>query len=118
MAAHIPEDYIESLALRLDIYKKIAAVQNEEDSSDLLDELIDRFGEPPAAVGGLIDVALVNRAAALGIREINQRNEQLLFYFEHIDPTLAVTGRFGPQGAGAVQRRSQTLSLGPAAGKG
>jgi len=92
VAAHIPEDYIESLALRLDIYKKIAAVQNEEDSSDLLDELIDRFGEPPAAVGGLIDVALVrNRAAALGIREINQRNEQLLFYFEHIDPTLAVT---------------------------
>ena len=37
-------------------------------------------------------MALVrNRAAALGIREINQRNEQLLFYFEHIDPTLAVT---------------------------
>ncbi|PWM23201.1 MAG: transcription-repair coupling factor [Oscillospiraceae bacterium] len=91
VAAHIPEDYIDSLALRLDIYKKIAAVQNESDASDLLDELIDRFGEPPAAVGGLIDVALLrNRAAALGIREINQRNDQLLFFFEHIDPELAI----------------------------
>jgi transcription-repair coupling factor (superfamily II helicase) len=88
--AHIPEDYIESLAQRLDIYKKIAAVENEEQAADVLDELIDRFGEPPAAVGGLVDVALVrNRAAALGIREISQRGDQMLFYLDHADPLLA-----------------------------
>ena len=92
VAAHIPEDYIESLALRLDVYKKIAAVANELDASDVMDELIDRFGEPPKTVSGLIDVALVrNRAAALGIKEISQRNGQMLFFFEHIDPVLAAT---------------------------
>ena len=90
--AHIPEDYIESLQQRLDVYKKIAAVENEEQAADVLDELIDRFGEPPRTVGGLIDVALVrNRAAALGIREISQRNGQMLFYFEHTDPMFAAS---------------------------
>lgn len=92
VAAHIPEDYIESLALRLDVYKKIAAITNETESTDVLDELIDRFGDPPKTVEGLVDVALVrNRAAALGIREISQRNGQMLFYFDHIDPVIAAT---------------------------
>jgi transcription-repair coupling factor (superfamily II helicase) len=45
--AHIPEDYIESLAQRLDNYKKIAAVTNYEEARAVLDELIDRFAEPP-----------------------------------------------------------------------
>jgi transcription-repair coupling factor (superfamily II helicase) len=88
--AHIPEEYIESLAQRLDIYKKIAAVSSRAEADDLVDELIDRFGEPPATVSGLLDVALVrNRAAAIGIREISQRNGQILLFFEHIDPAVA-----------------------------
>ncbi len=92
VAAHIPEQYIDSLALRLDVYKKIAAVTNEEDARDVLDELIDRFGDPPKTVAGLIDVALVrNRAASIGIKEISQRNGQMLFFFERIDPALAAT---------------------------
>jgi len=90
--AHIPEDYIPSLPQRLDVYKKIAAVENEEQAADVIDELCDRFGEPPRTVGGLLDVALVrNRAARLGIREISQRNGQLLFFFERGDPALAAS---------------------------
>ena len=92
VAAHIPENYIDSLALRLDVYKKIAAVTSQEDARDVIDELIDRFGDPPKTVAGLIDVALVrNRAASIGIKEISQRNGQMLFFFEHIDPALAAT---------------------------
>lgn len=92
VAAHIPEDYIDSLSLRLDVYKKIAAIASETDAEDVIDELIDRFGDPPKTVSGLIDVALVrNRAAALGVKEISQRNGQMLFYFEHIDPAMAAT---------------------------
>ncbi|KAF5036002.1 Transcription-repair-coupling factor [anaerobic digester metagenome] len=92
VAAHIPEEYIDSLSLRLDVYKKIAAITNEAESTEVLDELIDRFGDPPQTVAGLVDVALVrNRAAALGIREISQRNGQMLFYFEHINPVVAAT---------------------------
>ena len=84
--AHIPEKYIPSLAQRIDIYKKIAAIRTEDDWSDTMDELCDRFGEPPRSVAGLLDVALIrSRAAALGIREIDQRVGSLLFYSDRID---------------------------------
>ena len=92
--AHIPEKYIPSLAQRIDIYKKIAAIRSEEDWSDTMDELCDRFGEPPRSVAGLLDVALIrSRAAALGIREIDQRVGSLLFYSDRIDRSdlLALT---------------------------
>ena len=83
--AHIPEKYIPSLAQRIDIYKKIAAIRSEDDWSDTMDELCDRFGEPPCSVEGLLDVALIrSRAAALGIREIDQRVGSLLFYSDRI----------------------------------
>ena len=90
VGAHIPEDYIENLSQRIDIYKKIAAIQTQEDAMDLLDELIDRFGEPPEAVKGLVDVALVrNTAALMGIREISQRGEAILLYPETMDMVRA-----------------------------
>ncbi len=84
--AHIPEDYIRTTADRLDIYRKIARIRTKEDSQDVLDELIDRFGEPPRAVIGLIDIAFLrNRAIALGIREVSERNKVLLVYFNEFD---------------------------------
>jgi transcription-repair coupling factor (superfamily II helicase) len=84
--AHIPEAYIESLPQRLSIYKRIADIRNEDDASDVLDELIDRFGDPPAGVEGLIKVALLrNMASALGIYEIGQNNNSLLLYVEKVD---------------------------------
>ncbi len=84
--AHIPEEYIESLPQRLSIYKRIADIKNDEDASDVLDELIDRFGEPPQSVEGLITVALLrNTAAKLGIYEIGQSNTSLLLYIEKIE---------------------------------
>ncbi|WP_099204002.1 transcription-repair coupling factor [Scatolibacter rhodanostii] len=84
--AHIPEKYIDSTNLRLDIYRKIANVKNEEDALDVTDELIDRFGEPPASVQGLIDVALLrNTASQLGIDEIKQQGPVLLLYKKKID---------------------------------
>lgn len=90
VGAHIPEDYIESLTARIDIYKKIAAIENDDDASDLIDELIDRFGDPPEAVKGLVDVALVrNTAARIGIAEISQRNDGILLYPEVMDMAKA-----------------------------
>lgn len=79
--AHIPETYIESLSARLDIYRKIARLQTNEDSLELIDELIDRFGDPPRSVQGLITVALLrNKASSMGITEIRCRNDILYFY--------------------------------------
>jgi len=84
--AHIPEKYIESLNQRIDIYRKIMLVNEDSDKSDLIDELIDRYGDPPKAVVGLIEVSLLrNKAAHLGITEISQKNGAMYFYTEYLD---------------------------------
>ena len=83
--AHIPEDYIESLSGRLDVYRKIAGLRNQEDSMDLMDELIDRYGDPPKAIQGLVTVALVrNMASNLSLTEITQRNNAMIFYIKTV----------------------------------
>jgi len=83
--AHIPESYIDSTNLRLDVYRRIADIRSEEDALDVTDELIDRFGEPPAAMKGLIDIALLrNTAAGLHIDEIKQQSGALLIYKKDI----------------------------------
>lgn len=88
--AYIPETYIESAALRIDAYRKIASIVTEEDSRDVTDEFIDRYGDPPKPVIGLINIALVrNSAAALGIKEISQRGEKAIFTMRDIDPAAA-----------------------------
>ncbi|MBQ2274271.1 MAG: transcription-repair coupling factor, partial [Clostridia bacterium] len=81
VSAHIPESYIPALPQRLSIYRRIADIKTEEDASDVIDELCDRFGEPPRAVLGLIDVAQIrNRAAECGITEIGQTGKNILLY--------------------------------------
>ena len=88
--AYIPETYIESSSLRIDAYRKIASIQTEEDSRDVVDEFIDRYGDPPKPVMGLVNIALVrNSAAALGIREITQRGEKAIFYMKSLSPECA-----------------------------
>lgn len=83
--AHIPENYISSLNQRLEIYKRIMTITADEDKSDLIDELIDRYGDPPKAVIGLIEVSLLrNKAAHLGITEISQKNGQMYFYTQYL----------------------------------
>ncbi len=86
MNAHIPEDYISSTSQRLEVYRKIADIRDYDDSCDVIDELIDRFGEPPAAVQGLIDIALLrSTAASLYITEVKQQGQSILLYLDRID---------------------------------
>lgn len=86
IGAHIPENYIDNLTQRIDIYKKIASIQTEEDAMDVTDELIDRFGDVPDAVKGLVDVALIrNIAARNSIVEISQKNDTMVFYPTQLD---------------------------------
>ena len=90
IGAHIPESYIDDLSQRIDIYKHIAAIGSQEDALDVVDELIDRYGEPPAAVKGLIDVALLRGTAArLGISEIVQREDSIVLFPEKLDMDAA-----------------------------
>ena len=90
ISAHIPENYIESLSARLGIYKRIADIENQDDVSDVIDELCDRFGEPPSAVMGLIDIALLrNRAAAAGIHEITGGVNTVILHTTALNPETA-----------------------------
>ncbi len=85
--AHIPETYIDSVKNRISMYKRIAEIQTGEDALDVMDEFIDRFGEPPASVKGLIDVALLrSNAAKLGIYEIKQQNGMILAFVNDLKP--------------------------------
>ncbi|MBQ6152965.1 MAG: transcription-repair coupling factor [Ruminococcus sp.] len=83
--AHIPESYIESLGGRLDAYRRIADIRDADDASDVIDELLDRYGDVPKAVMGLIDIALIRqKAIASGIYEIRQNDKSLLLYIHDI----------------------------------
>lgn len=98
--AHIPESYVESLTLRLDVYRRIADIRSADDSADVKDELRDRFGEIPKSVQGLIDIALIrNKANSKGIYEIRQNENALLLYVKEIkspevaDLLIALNGK-------------------------
>ncbi len=87
VSAHIPESYISSLPARLGIYKRIAAIKSNDDVSDVIDELCDRFGEPPQAVMGLIDIALLrSKAFAAQITEITQKGNNVVLNINSIQP--------------------------------
>lgn len=94
--AHIPESYISNLNRRLEIYRRIADIRTEDDASDVIDELIDRFGDMPESVQGLIDIALIrSKAKKIGIYEIKQQPEHVLFYVKQIntEPVADIIGR-------------------------
>ncbi len=86
VAASIPDSYIPSPEQRMDVYRRIARIRSEEMADDMLDELIDRYGEPPRPVNNLISIALLRAmAAALGITEIAQKQTLLRFLLPEPD---------------------------------
>ena len=114
--AFIPESYISNQAQRIDCYRKIARIQTEEDSLDVIDELIDRYGEPPQSVKGLVDVArLRNMAALSGITEITQAGDVMVFYLSAFDMRriAAVTAVMGKRmRLETIGRARMSVSLG------
>ncbi|MBE6777165.1 MAG: transcription-repair coupling factor [Ruminococcaceae bacterium] len=89
ISAHIPENYISSLPARLGIYKRIASIRTSDDASDVIDELCDRFGEPPNVVLGLIDIALLRSKAFLSeINEITQKGNTVILNINSIKPEV------------------------------
>ena len=80
VAASIPDRYIPSSEQRMDIYRRIAMIRTEEEADDLLDELIDRYGDPPPGVNALIQVAILRGVAGnAGITDILQKQGELRF---------------------------------------
>lgn len=86
LSANLPSAYISDPGQRVDLYRRIALIRSKESRSDLLDELIDRYGEPPAETIALLDIALLRaQASEQGLTEIKQENSRLLFTFSQTD---------------------------------
>ncbi len=78
--AFIPERYIKNEFQKLDVYKRIATIESEEEYDDMFEELMDRFGEPPKAVQNLLAVAnLKAMAHRAWLTEIAQKGDQIRF---------------------------------------
>ena len=80
--SYIPKHYIKDESQRMEMYRKIAVIADEEDVRDVIDELIDRFGEPPKAVLQLIHLAKIRHmASTLNVETIQQKGDTYTFHF-------------------------------------
>ena len=80
VTANVSQDYVARGEERMDLYRRMAAIRSQEDADDLLDEIIDRYGEPPKGVINLIDIALLRaEARKCHIIDIRQKAGEILF---------------------------------------
>ncbi len=80
--AFIPAEYIVNEVQKLDIYKRIASIENVKEKDDMKDELLDRFGTIPESVDNLLRIALIRVAAhKLFMTEVKGKNERIQFTF-------------------------------------
>ncbi len=92
ISANIPESYVSSSPERMDLYRRMAIIEDEEDSEDMIDELIDRYGDPPPQTMALVSIALLRaKASAAGISELTQRGQSVTVRFSH--PNLETMSR-------------------------
>ena len=86
VTANIDKAYVEKGEQRMDLYRRMAAIRSREDADDLLDEIVDRYGDPPKGVLNLIDVALLRaEAAQLGVTDLTQKGQDLFVTFVRLD---------------------------------
>ena len=96
--AFIPDTYIKNEIQKLDIYKRIAGIETEAEYDDMLEELVDRFGEPPKPVQNLLQVAgLKSMAHRLWLTEVAQKGDSIRF-------TLFERAQLGPDKIEAIVR--------------
>ncbi len=86
VTANVDKDYVSRGEERMDLYRRMAAIRSQEDADDLLDEVVDRYGEPPRGVLNLIDIALLRaNARQVGIKDIKQKATDVLFTLSNLN---------------------------------
>lgn len=86
ITANIDPTYVSQGEERMDLYRRMAAIRSQEDADDLLDEIVDRYGEPPKGVLNLVDVALLRaKAKVVHIRDIRQKAGEIQFVLTSMD---------------------------------
>ena len=82
VAANIPNWYIDNETLKLQMYKKIATVSTREDSEEIIDELLDRFGDLPKETLNLIAISMIRALSAnVGVCNIHEQAGKVVIYF-------------------------------------
>lgn len=82
VTSYIPDEYISDSDQKIEIYQNIALCKNEEDIQNIIDEVIDRFGNMPKELENLVDIARIKYLAkALHIEKIASRKSAVLFTF-------------------------------------
>lgn len=80
VTANVDKEYVSRGEERMDLYRRMAAIREQSHADDLLDEIIDRYGEPPKGVLNLIDIALLRaNARKAHIQDIKQKADEVLF---------------------------------------
>ena len=80
MDAYIPDAYIADDTQRMDMYRRIAGMENAEDYDDILDELTDRYSDPPGPVVNLLEAALIrSMAKTVYVTEISGNRNHIRF---------------------------------------
>ena len=86
VTANVDKDYVSRGEERMDLYRRMAAIREQQDADDLLDEIIDRYGEPPKGVLNLIDIALLRaNARKASITDIKQKAGDVLFTLSNLN---------------------------------
>ena len=86
VTANVDKNYVARGEERMDLYRRMAAIRNQEDADDLLDEIIDRYGDPPKGVLNLVDIALLRaNARKVGITEIRQKGPEIIFTLHNLN---------------------------------
>lgn len=86
VTANVDKDFVSRAEERMDLYRRMAAIRSQEDADDLLDEIVDRYGEPPKGVLNLIDIALLRaKAKATGVKDIRQKSGDVLFVLTNLN---------------------------------
>ena len=86
VTANVDQDYVSRGEERMDLYRRMAAIRSQEDADDLLDEIIDRYGEPPKGVLNLIEIALLRaNARKIGVQDIKQKGTEILFTLTNLN---------------------------------
>ena len=100
--AYLPKGYIKDGAQRMEMYRKIARIQREDDFSDMIDELCDRFGEPPRAAMNLCRIALVRGLGiTAGMKKIEEREREIVLHTDA--PDLAAVRRLADKNPGSIR---------------
>ncbi|WP_282919282.1 transcription-repair coupling factor [Levyella massiliensis] len=86
VSAFIPDEYVPQSSDKIMMYRQIASIENEEEYSKIVEELLDRFGDPPESVENLLDIALIKRwASDLGFSRIKETKEAIELRYEKFE---------------------------------